>query len=53
MKMQELNIYKGDAVFVKSHRRETLMIALSDKNSEGNRVRMSKSARDNLQVGLG
>jgi hypothetical protein len=53
MNMSKLGIFQGDCIFVKSNSKETVLIALKDSTFEGSQVKMNKSTRKNLGVGLG
>lgn len=53
-KMNELKIFKGDAVFIKGKKRkETLVVALIDNKLEEAKIRMNKTIRKNLRIRLG
>lgn len=53
-KMNELKIFKGDAIFIKGKKRkETLVVALIDNKLEEGKIRMNKTIRKNLRVRLG
>lgn len=53
-KMNELKIFKGDAIFIKGKKRkETLVVALIDNKLEDGKIRMNKVVRKNLRVRLG
>ena len=53
-KMNELKIFKGDAIFIKGkNRKETLVVALIDNKLEEGKIRMNKTIRKNLRVRLG
>lgn len=53
-KLNELNILKGDAIFLKGKKRhETLCIALTDNTLTDDKIRMNKVIRKNLRVRLG
>jgi transitional endoplasmic reticulum ATPase len=52
--MNELKIFKGDAIFIKGKKRkETLAVALIDNKLEEGKIRMNKVVRKNLRVRLG
>ena len=52
--MNELKIFKGDAIFIKGKKRkETLVVALIDNKLEEGKIRMNKTIRKNLRVRLG
>ena len=53
-KMGELNIFKGDPIFIKGKKRkETLCIALVDQKMEEGKVKMNKVVRKNLRIRIG
>jgi transitional endoplasmic reticulum ATPase len=53
-KMNELNIFKGDPIFIKGKKRkETLCIALVDQKMEEGKIKMNKVVRKNLRIRLG
>ncbi|EAR87202.2 transitional endoplasmic reticulum ATPase, putative (macronuclear) [Tetrahymena thermophila SB210] len=53
-KLDELGIFKGDAVLLKGKKRhETLCIALTDNTLPDDKIRMNKVVRKNLRVRLG
>ncbi|EGR30399.1 transitional endoplasmic reticulum ATPase, putative [Ichthyophthirius multifiliis] len=53
-KLDELKIFKGDAVLIKGKKRhETLCIALTDPTLTDDKIRMNKIVRKNLRVRLG
>jgi len=53
-KMEELDLFRGDSVLVKGKRRkETVVIALGNDNTENGKCRMNKVIRKNLKVKLG
>mmetsp|Transcript_26025 Transcript_26025/g.29786 ORF Transcript_26025/g.29786 Transcript_26025/m.29786 type:complete len:798 (+) Transcript_26025:485-2878(+) len=53
-KMDELKIFRGDAVILKGKKRhDTVCIALTDKDLEDEKIRMNKVVRKNLRVRLG
>lgn len=52
--MNELKIFKGDAIFIKGKKRkETLVVALIDNKLDEGKIRMNKTIRKNLRVRLG
>ena len=52
--MDELQLFRGDAVLLKGkRRRETICIALADDNVSSDRIRHSRCGRLNLRVRLG
>lgn len=53
-KMNQLKIFKGDAIFIKGKKRkETLVVALVDNKLDEGKIRMNKTIRKNLRVRLG
>jgi len=53
-KMEELDLFRGDSVLVRGKRRkETVVIALGNDNTENGKCRMNKVIRKNLKVKLG
>ena len=53
-KMNELNIFKGDPIFIKGKKRkETLCIALVDQKMEEGKIKMNKVVRKNLRIRIG
>lgn len=53
-KMNELNIFKGDTIFIKGKKRkETICIVLADQTMEDGKIRMNKVVRKNLRIRLG
>lgn len=53
-KLDELGIFKGDAVLLKGKKRhETLCIALTDNTTPDDKIKMNKVVRKNLRVRLG
>lgn len=52
--MNELKIFKGDAIFIKGKKRkETLVVALIDNKLDEAKIRMNKTIRKNLRIRLG
>jgi len=53
-KMEELDLFRGDSVFIRGkRRRETVAIAIANDNTDGGKVRINKVVRKNLKVKLG
>jgi transitional endoplasmic reticulum ATPase len=53
-KLNELKIFKGDPVLIRGKKRkETLCIALSDKNIPDDKILMNKCIRKNIRCRLG
>lgn len=53
-KMDELDLFRGDSVVVKSRRRkETVCIVLADEDTPNEKIRMNRCIRTNLRVRLG
>lgn len=53
-KMEALNLFRGDTVKIIGKRRcDTVCIAISDEDTDDNKIRMNKVVRTNLRVKLG
>ncbi|GAB5361014.1 hypothetical protein AAMO2058_000677900 [Amorphochlora amoebiformis] len=53
-KMEALNLFRGDTVkLIGKRRSDTVCIAISDEDTEDNKIRMNKVVRTNLRVKLG
>lgn len=53
-KMDELNLFRGDAVLLKGKRKhDTVCIAVADDDTDDGKIRMNKVVRKNLRVKLG
>lgn len=53
-KMDELGLFRGDAVLVKGKRKhDTVCIAVADDDTDDLKIRMNKVVRNNLRVKLG
>src|SRR5690348_11106714 len=53
-KMDELGLFRGDTILLRGKkRRDTVLICLSDENTEDSKIRLNKVARNNLRVKLG
>lgn len=53
-KMEELELFKGDTVLIKGKKRkDTICIAISDEETDDNKIRLNKVVRKNLGVKLG
>ena len=52
-KMKELNIFKGDPIFIiGKKRKQTVCIALIDSQLDDDKIRMNKVVRKNIKVRL-
>jgi len=52
--MEELGLFRGDTVLIRGKkRRDTVLICLTDENTEDGKIRLNKVARNNLRVKLG
>ncbi len=50
----ELNLYRGDTIMIKGKKKhDTICIAITDEETDDNKVRMNKVVRKNLRVKLG
>jgi len=53
-KMDELQLFRGDAVLLKGkRRRETVCIVLSDDTAPNDKIRINRCVRNNLRIRLG
>ncbi|EST06364.1 CDC48, N-terminal subdomain protein [Kalmanozyma brasiliensis GHG001] len=53
-KMEELGLFRGDTILLRGKkRRDTVLICLTDENTEDSKIRLNKVARNNLRVKLG
>jgi len=53
-KMEELELFRGDTVMIKGKKRkDTICIAISDEETDDNKIRLNKVVRKNLRVKLG
>lgn len=53
-KMDELQLFRGDAVLLKGkRRRETVCIVLSDDTAPDDKIRINRCVRNNLRIRLG
>lgn len=53
-KMEELGLFRGDTILIRGKkRRDTVLIVLSDPETEDSKIRLNKVARNNLRVKLG
>mmetsp|Transcript_16844 Transcript_16844/g.20249 ORF Transcript_16844/g.20249 Transcript_16844/m.20249 type:complete len:872 (+) Transcript_16844:33-2648(+) len=53
-KMEALNLFRGDTVkLIGKRRADTVCIAISDEDTDDNKIRMNKVVRTNLRVKLG
>jgi len=53
-KMDELQLFRGDAVLLKGkRRRETVCIVLSDDTAADDKIRINRCVRNNLRIRLG
>uniref|UniRef100_A0A7S2TSP1 Cell division cycle protein 48 n=1 Tax=Lotharella oceanica TaxID=641309 RepID=A0A7S2TSP1_9EUKA len=53
-KMEGLNLFRGDTVkLIGKRRSDTVCIAISDEDTDDNKIRMNKVVRTNLRVKLG
>jgi len=52
--MDELQLFRGDAVLLKGkRRRETVCIVLSDETAPDDKIRINRCVRNNLRIRLG
>lgn len=52
--MEELGLFRGDTILIRGKkRRDTVLIVLSDPETEDSKIRLNKVARSNLRVKLG
>lgn len=53
-KMEELGLFRGDTILLRGKkRRDTVLICLTDENTDDAKIRLNKVARNNLRVKLG
>ena len=53
-KMEELGLFRGDTILLRGKkRRDTVLIVLSDEETEDAKIRLNRVARNNLRVKLG
>ena len=51
--MDELGLFRGDTIIIRGKkRRDTVLIVLSDEDTEDAKIRLNRVARNNLRVKL-
>jgi len=52
--MEELGLFRGDTILIRGKkRRDTVLIVLTDEETEDSKIRLNRVARNNLRVKLG